>query len=143
MKNYAVAGIEPALSEVLDDPIVHLLMARDGVTRGNLELLIEWVRQNRLAVQSVASQRQSGPHVDRWGEESWGVALKRDVRPTAASPSIPCHCCEVWNRTFCAGVEPEELHRLDAIATEVNLKPQQNVFFEGDPAGFVLRIAGD
>ena len=39
MKNYAVAGIEPALSEVLDDPIVHLLMARDGVTRGNLELL--------------------------------------------------------------------------------------------------------
>ena len=73
MKNYMVAGNEPALSEVLDDPIVHLLMARDGVTRGNLELLIEWVRQNRFAVQSVASQRQSGPHVDRWGEESWAL----------------------------------------------------------------------
>ncbi len=58
MNNYMVAGNEPALSEVLDDPIVHLLMARDGVTRGNLELLIEWVRQNRLAVQSIASQRQ-------------------------------------------------------------------------------------
>ncbi len=56
MKNYAVAGIEPALSEVLDDPMVHLVMARDGVTRNDLELLIEWVRQNRLAVQSVASQ---------------------------------------------------------------------------------------
>ncbi len=73
MKNYAVAGIEPALSEVLDDPIVHLLMARDGVTRGDLELLIEWVRQNRLAVQPVASQRQSGAHDDRWGEESWAL----------------------------------------------------------------------
>ncbi len=69
-----------------------------------------------------------------------GVALKRDVRPTAASPSIPCHRCEVRNRTFCAGVEPEELHRLDAIATEVNLKPRQNVFFEGDQAGFVFNV---
>ncbi len=56
MKSYAVAGVEPALSEVLDDPIVHLVMARDGVTRNDLELLIEWVRQNRLAVQSVAGQ---------------------------------------------------------------------------------------
>ena len=56
MKNYAVAGIEPALSEVLDDPIVHLVMARDGVTRGDLELLIEQVRQNSSAVQSVAGQ---------------------------------------------------------------------------------------
>ena len=73
MKNYAVAGIEPALSEVLDDPIVHLLMARDGVTRGDLELLIEWVRQNRLAVQPVASPRRSGAHDDRWGEESWAL----------------------------------------------------------------------
>ncbi len=69
-----------------------------------------------------------------------GVALKRDVRPTAASPSIPSHRCEVRNRTFYAGVEPEELHRLDAIATEVNLKPQQNVFFEGDPADFVFNV---
>ena len=73
MKNYMVAGNEPALSEVLDDPIVHLLMARDGVTRGNLELLIEWVRQNRLAVQPVSSQQQSGAHDDRWGEESWAL----------------------------------------------------------------------
>ncbi len=73
MKSYAVAGVEPPLSEVLDDPIVHLLMARDGVTRGNLELLIEWVRRNRLAVQSIASQRQAGANVNRWGEESWAL----------------------------------------------------------------------
>ncbi len=68
------------------------------------------------------------------------VALKRDVRPTAASPSIPCHRCEVRNRTFCAGAEPEELHRLDAIATEVSLNPRQNVFLEGDPADAVFNI---
>ena len=67
MKNYAVAGVEPALSEVLDDPIVHLVMARDGVTRGDLELLIERVRQNDSAVQSVAGQGRTlvdTPHLN-------------------------------------------------------------------------------
>lgn len=53
VKNDAVSGVEPALSEVLDDPIVQLLMARDGVTREALELLIQQVRQDRLAVPSV------------------------------------------------------------------------------------------
>ena len=56
MESYAVAGVEPALSEVLGDPIVHLVMARDGVTRETLELLIQRVRRDRLAVQSVTSQ---------------------------------------------------------------------------------------
>jgi hypothetical protein len=56
VKNYAVAGVEPALSEVLNDPIVHLLMGRDGVTREALELLIQKVRQDRLAVQSAAGR---------------------------------------------------------------------------------------
>ncbi len=44
------------MSEVLSDPIVQLLMARDGVTRGNSELLIQQVRRNHLAVQSVAGR---------------------------------------------------------------------------------------
>ena len=69
-----------------------------------------------------------------------GVALTRDVGPAPASPSTPCHRCGVRNRTFCAGAKPEELHRLDAIATKVNLKRGQNVFFEGDPAGFVFNV---
>ena len=56
MKSYAVAGVGPALSEMLDDPIVRRLMARDGVTRETLEPLIQRVRRDRLAVQSVASQ---------------------------------------------------------------------------------------
>ena len=32
---------EPALGELLDDPIVALLMARDGVTRGEVERLMD------------------------------------------------------------------------------------------------------
>lgn len=31
-KNWAGAGLEPLLSEILSDPIVHLVMARDGLT---------------------------------------------------------------------------------------------------------------
>ena len=58
-----------------------------------------------------------------------GAILMTNARPTAASPSVPCHRCEVRDRAFCAGVEPEELHRLDAIATEVRLNPRQMVFF--------------
>ncbi len=50
--NYVVSGTEPTLREVLNDPCIHLLMARDGVTHGDLELLIESVRHNRRAGQS-------------------------------------------------------------------------------------------
>lgn len=32
---------EPALGDLLDDPIVVLLMARDGVTRGEVERLMD------------------------------------------------------------------------------------------------------
>ena len=50
--DYPVSGIEPTLSEVLDDPSIRLLMASDGVTRGDLELLIQSMRRTRLAGQS-------------------------------------------------------------------------------------------
>ena len=69
------------------------------------------------------------------------VALERDVRPTAAAPGIPCHRYEARNRAFCIGAEPAELHRLDAIATEVDFEPRQSVFLEGDPAGFVFNVS--
>lgn len=68
------------------------------------------------------------------------VSFKRNVSPTVASPSISCHRCEAWDQTLCAGVEPEKLHRLDAIAKKIDLEPRQNLFFEGDPAGFVFKI---
>lgn len=34
------AGEEPALAEVLTDPLVHLVMRRDGVSRAQLEAVI-------------------------------------------------------------------------------------------------------
>ena len=52
VRDRAVSGIEPTLSEVLDDPSIRLLMARDGVTRGDLELLIQSMRRTRLTGQS-------------------------------------------------------------------------------------------
>lgn len=36
---------EPALSELLDDPTLHALMARDGVDRSTLERLIDAARR--------------------------------------------------------------------------------------------------
>ena len=36
---------EPRLDELLDDPILHLLLARDGVSADELRALIERTRQ--------------------------------------------------------------------------------------------------
>jgi hypothetical protein len=38
---------EPPLSELLADPILHLLMARDGISLAELQRLIEATRQRR------------------------------------------------------------------------------------------------
>lgn len=37
-------GIEPALNDMLDDPVVQLLMQRDGVGRSDVERLIDLMR---------------------------------------------------------------------------------------------------
>jgi len=42
---------EPALSEVLDDPIVHSVMARDAVTRESLAELISRTQKGLLSRQ--------------------------------------------------------------------------------------------
>lgn len=54
VRNYAVSGVEPTLREVLDDPCIRLLMARDGVIRSELELIIQSFQHCRLASQSRA-----------------------------------------------------------------------------------------
>ena len=46
---YAVSGIEPTLGEVFDDAGIRLLMARDGVARSDVELLIQATRNTRRA----------------------------------------------------------------------------------------------
>ncbi|MFQ5774947.1 MAG: hypothetical protein ACE5GS_10540 [Kiloniellaceae bacterium] len=43
----ALSGPEPRLEELLDEPVVRVLMARDGVTRGDLDRLIGRLRRDR------------------------------------------------------------------------------------------------
>jgi hypothetical protein len=42
---YACAGIEPSIEEMLADPIVHLVMARDGITEQDVRRGIRKYRQ--------------------------------------------------------------------------------------------------
>ncbi len=39
-EKYRSAGVEPRLDEVLGDPLVHLVMARDGVGLAELQAVI-------------------------------------------------------------------------------------------------------
>jgi hypothetical protein len=54
---YATAGIEPPLEELLDDPITHLVMRRDGV---ELADVWQWVQEARgcLARTAAAEKRR-------------------------------------------------------------------------------------
>ena len=45
---------EPALADLLDDPVLHVLMARDHVDRADLQALIQ-VAQQHLAVRKVSA----------------------------------------------------------------------------------------
>jgi hypothetical protein len=60
MDTYADARNEPPLREVLDDPIVKSVMARDNVARADLERLIETYRGNRAADRMAADRPASG-----------------------------------------------------------------------------------
>ena len=68
MRDYAVFGTAPTLSELLGEPILHLLMARDAVTRGDLELLTERVRRDRLAQRPAIGHGRAPPDATRWGD---------------------------------------------------------------------------
>lgn len=54
---YMRAGIEPSLNEVLCDPMVHLVMARDRVAPDELLRLVAVVRRGRGAVKPKAPER--------------------------------------------------------------------------------------
>ncbi|HEX2117444.1 MAG TPA: hypothetical protein VHM01_23825 [Alphaproteobacteria bacterium] len=47
---------EPSIQELLDDPVIEAVMARDGVDRAELEHLIDDVR-GRLAARDIRRQR--------------------------------------------------------------------------------------
>ncbi len=81
MQDYAVSGTEPTLSELIDDPILHLLMARDAVTRGDLELLIARVRRDCLALRPATGHGRALPDETRWGGH---FAAQNPTRPSIA-----------------------------------------------------------
>ena len=43
-RNWMEAGVEPVLCEVLSDPLVHLVMRRDGVTQSELRGVVAQAR---------------------------------------------------------------------------------------------------
>jgi hypothetical protein len=49
---YATAGIEPPLEELLDDPIAHLVMRRDGV---ELADVWRWIHEARSRLGHTAA----------------------------------------------------------------------------------------
>jgi len=49
LSNTGALTCEPRLSEVLNDPVVHAVMARDGVTREDLCSIIRNARQSLRA----------------------------------------------------------------------------------------------
>ncbi len=51
----AFAGLEPELREILADPIVRTLMARDGVGIGDIRYLVDLVGRRRLRPLSIAA----------------------------------------------------------------------------------------
>lgn len=51
-----------------------------------------------------------------------------------------CAACDVRSLTFCAGLRPEEIGRISAIVTRLNLAAHQMLFHEGDLADFVYNV---
>jgi CRP/FNR family transcriptional regulator len=52
----------------------------------------------------------------------------------------PCVACDVRDVVFCSALNEAERPRLAAIVLEVRIKPQQAIFYEGDPADHVFNV---
>ncbi len=57
-RDYAHAGAEPALEELLCDPIVQLMMRRDGVARRDVERVIEAARRRLSGNRAAGTSRE-------------------------------------------------------------------------------------
>ena len=68
------------------------------------------------------------------------VALEQNTAVAAARPDAVRHGLEACDRSFSLGAEPEDLHRLESIATVIDLASRHTVFFEGDPADFAFSV---
>lgn len=60
--------------------------------------------------------------------------IRKLVTPLSrpASGANPCAACSVRVLSICGVVEPEHLHRLNAIVSHKNLAPGETLFIEGD-----------
>jgi CRP/FNR family transcriptional regulator len=54
---------------------------------------------------------------------------------------ILCQKCEVRQLAICAALEDEDLHRLDAIVTHIQLDAGETLFYETDEAGHLFTVA--
>jgi len=70
-RRYASGGIEPPLSEVLSDPIVHAVMRRDGVTREEL------IAVTQRAASAIKARNA--------GDSGWRVTPIRNTRGQSSS----------------------------------------------------------
>jgi CRP/FNR family transcriptional regulator len=52
----------------------------------------------------------------------------------------PCVACDVRDLVFCSALSDAERPRLAAIVLEVRARPQQTIFYEGDPADHVFNV---
>ena len=66
--------------------------------------------------------------------------MSGEALPTATADDIPCFHCEVRDRAVCAVLEQHELHRLNAIVTEVRLKGNQTVVHQEDQATHLFNV---
>lgn len=61
MTHCVACNREPTLGEMLDDPIVRLLMARDGVARPDMEKLIDNITVPQRAVERHTTDCSCAP----------------------------------------------------------------------------------
>ncbi len=81
-RDYMRAGTEPSLAEALRDPIVQLLMRRDGLEPTEMRRVIDAARRQLLAVAAGAPSPRAGPDDD---EAAVAVEYDHLTRPAAGA----------------------------------------------------------
>lgn len=61
-------------------------------------------------------------------------------KPAAGMESNPCAACSVRELALCSVLEPDELKRLSGMMTQLQVGPQQTVFYEGDTAEHFFNV---
>lgn len=61
-------------------------------------------------------------------------------KPVAETEASPCAACSVRDLAICSVLEPGELERLCDMMTQLQVGPQQTVFYEGDAAEHFFNV---